>query len=55
MMAYAVVRLTYLVGRLNPNISIFDIEHMFDQTNSIDFSQKEFKIAFGVEGFLDGR
>jgi hypothetical protein len=52
-LAYAVFRLTYMVGRMNPNISIFEIEHVFNYEDSIDFHDDDFMIAFGVESVYD--
>ena len=52
---YAILKFTHLVGKKNPLIAELQEKNFYDFNTKIDFSEIGFKMAYTVEGYLDGK
>ena len=52
-LTYAVLKLSHMLSKQNPMISEILERNFFDYKTKLDLTQIDFKMAFGVEGYLD--
>ena len=55
MLLYASIKFIHLISRQNPSISQHKQLAVFDSSEVVDFKEEGVRIAFGVEGYLDGQ
>ena len=54
MLFYASIKFVHLLSRHNPSISSHKQAYAYDSTKVVDFNEDSVRVAFGVEGFIDG-
>ena len=53
-MFYGSIKLVHLLSRHGPSISFHKEPDYFNSDKIVDFHEDKLRVAFGVEGFLDG-
>ena len=52
---YATLKLSHLLDKYNPNISEVKELNFYDSSERLNLNDIGFRIAFAVEGYLDGK
>ena len=54
MLFYASIKFVHLASKHNPTVSSHTQAYAYDSTKEVDFKEDAVRVAFGVEGYIDG-